>query len=341
MKTNFAYIDDVMDRAITAEFDQPKIPEADRATANKQAKKLIGGFRVHDHDAERKSLDGMIAKRRAGIEKFRADRSAIRDRLAAVGVTPLAVCPTGAWFKICRDAGLFVLTPDNQNRIHVSRKAFEGYTGKSAEKNIDKYAETHWPEMISLMFPEGRSLGEGVKATLILPDPPADVAETLVKAQAFTLTVAAVADAIRLAEKPSDLMKAANTNPKDLWAQEQGYADYADWVKRDPIIFTEHESATAILAQFGEFPIEQKVVDAIVASDTLLADKPNLGRETVSTSPFADISDVYQRTIYEQMRSLEIDEGTAQRRQLEMLRHAREHAMMQSPLYNSSIWTGR
>ncbi|MDB5584860.1 MAG: hypothetical protein JWR80_10036 [Bradyrhizobium sp.] len=322
MKTNFAYIDDVMDRAIDAEHAAPNIPDADRADATKKAKKLIGGFRVHDHDAERKSLDDLIAKRRAGIEKFRADRDTIRDQLAAVGVTPLAVCPTGAWHKICLDAGLFILSPDSQNRVGISRKAFEGYTGKSAERNLDSYALAHWPEMLKLMFPEGRSLSDGVKATLILPDPPADVAETLCKAQRFTLTVAAVGDAIRFAEKPSELMKAANTNPKDLWAQEQGYEDYADWIKRDPIIFTEHESATAIIAQFGDFPIEQEVVDAVVKADGLLPKKPQIVTDAATDwLSYNAIDDTYQSYVrqamadqqrqYERQRGLSMDAGAA------------------------------
>ena len=91
MKTNFAYIDDVMDRAVEAEHGAPKIPANDREAATKQARKVIGGFRVHDEAAERKALDGLIAKRRSIIEQFRKDRTAIREKLSALGVTALAV----------------------------------------------------------------------------------------------------------------------------------------------------------------------------------------------------------------------------------------------------------
>lgn len=274
MKASLAYIDDVMDRAVEAEHAIPTIPANDREKAAKGAKKLIGGFRVHDHEAETKALDAIIAKRRANIDAFRKDRAAVREVLKGIGITPLAVCPSGAWYKVLRDAGLFVLSPDSKNRVYLDRKAFESYVGKSAERNVDAFAAAKWGDWLKALMPDGRSLSSGVSATLILPDPPADVADTLVKAQSLKLTVAAVSEAISFAEKPSELLKAANSDPRDIWAREQGYEDYQDWVKRDPIVFTEHGTATAIIAQFGDFPIEQEVVDAAVKADTLLADKP-------------------------------------------------------------------
>lgn len=276
MKASLAYIDDVMDRAILAEYAAPTIPANDREKATKGAKKLIGGFRVHDHEAERKALDEIIGKRRESIEIFRRDRALVREKLNGLGITPLAICPSGAWYKVLRDAGLFVLSPDSKNRVYLGRDAFEDYSkcyGKAAEKQIDKFAETNWADWLKKIMPEGRSLGAGVSATLILPDPPEDVAETLCKAQGLTLSVAAVAEAVSFAEKPSELLKAANSNPKDIWAREQGYEDYQDWLKRDPIVFNDHGTASAIIAQFGDFPIEQEIVDAAVKSDTLLAER--------------------------------------------------------------------
>lgn len=273
MQTSLAYIDEALDRAIDAEDVKPNIPKPDREAAERKGRKLIGGFRVHDGEAEKKALDDIIAKRRGQIEQFRKDRTAIRNKLSGLGIVPLTVCPVTAWLAICKDAGLFVLSPDAQARVGYNREGFKDLAGASDGK-IDKQLKADWPGTLKRMFPDGRCIPSGPKATLILPDPPADVAAVLCKAQSLSLKVAAVAGAIGFAEKPSELAKATNTNPKDLWAQQQGYADYADWVRRDPIIFTEHESAVAVVAQFGEFPIEKRVVDTVVASGNLIAEKP-------------------------------------------------------------------
>lgn len=314
MKTNLAYIDDVMDRAIEREADAPTVPRADRESANRNARKIIGGFRIHDEMAERKSLDDLIEKRRQSIKQFREDRLTIRNKLAKVGVAPLAVCPTGAWLKVCKDAGLFILSPNSQGQVGYSVKGFESLKGFQ-DSRVNAYAKEDWPRFLKMMFPDNVSLPfsdaaryshfDRPAATLILPDPPADVAAILCKAQGFTLTVAAVADAIGFVESPSDIANAANTDPKDLWAQKQGFADYADWVKRDPIIFTEHGSATAIIAQFGDFPIEQAVVDAAVASDDFISSKP-LAMENVSPSD-RDMETDWRSLVARQMASVRAD----------------------------------
>lgn len=344
MKTNLAYIDDVMDRAIETEHAAPALLAAERADATKKARKIIGGFRVHDGAAERKALDDMVAKRRAIIEKFRADRTAIRDKLAGLGVTPLAVCPVGAWHKICRDAGLFVLAPDKNGMVGISSKAFDDYN----EKQIDKQVGQDWTAYLNRLFPDGRSpASSSLRATLILPDPPADVAEVLCKVQALTLTVAAVGDAIKFAEKPSELAKKSKVNPKDLWAQEQGYEDYADWLKRDPIIFTEHETAAAVIAQFGDFPIEKAAVDAVVASDALLSVKPKAIEELPVTSGLADMAGLYYQQMRREMEAAMYgnvgdDIRRQQQREIEMRqREAMMRAVAAQPrLYDSRNLTG-
>lgn len=324
MQTSLAYIDDVMDRAVAAEAKTPTIAEKDRTAANKKAKKVIGGFRVHDEGAERKALDDAIAARRGKIDQFRNDRVAVRATLSQLGVKPLAVCPTGAWFNICRETGLFILSPDKDARVGISRNAFKDYN----EKKIDEQVAQDWGAYLKRLFPDLRCLpSSDLKATLILPDPPADVADVLCKVQALKLTVAAVGDAIRLAEKPSELRSKANTNPKDLWAQAQGYEDYADWIKRDPIIFTEHGAATAIVAQFGDFPIEKQVVDAAVASDALLIDKPSAVQEMVDLATFDGPDSAWHTSMLQQMH-------IEQRRAMEMQR-----AMMGRGLLNTGrLW---
>lgn len=298
MKTNFAYIDEVMDRAVATEAATPTIASEARAKATKDAKRLIGGFRVHDKELEAKYLDALILARKAEVENFRLHRADLRSKLQVKGLQALAILPTGAWYSICKKAGLFVLSPDAQNKVFFTKGAFATFTGKWADKDMENLAGKDKAAFLSLMFPQGISLLRGPSATLVLPDPPADVAETLVKAQSFKLTVAAVPDAIRFAETMGELRTSSNTSAKDLWAQDQGYADYADWIKRDPIIFTEQGSAVAVLAQFGEFPIEQQIVDAVVHSDGLLSEKPSIGE---SMGGLPNLGDDAMNTMYRYM----------------------------------------
>ncbi len=108
----------------------------------------------------------------------------------------------------------------------------------------------------------------------MLPTPPADVVATLLKARTLALNVAAVPEAVRFVQSPTELYTSATVNPQDEWARRQGYADYADWVKRDPIVFHDHGTASAIIAQFGDFPIEKEVVDMVVAGNDLIPQSP-------------------------------------------------------------------
>lgn len=289
MKTNFAYIDDVMERAVAAEGAEPTILLKDRDAATKNARKLIGGFRVFDKETENKELDLLIAKRKEIVERFRQDRATIRNNLQTAGITPLAICPKSAWHKICRQAGLFIFSPDSKNRVGFTPLGQKQWTAHT----ITKFAKNDWKAFLNLLFPDGVAENSATRATLILPDPPADVAEILIKAQKFTLAVAAVPEAIRFAETPAELLQ-ASSNPKDLWAQEQGYADYADWVKRDPIIFTQHGSAIAVIAQFGEFPIEKQIVDAVVSTKDLLSEEPTIQERT---GGFFDAAEMYAQQI--------------------------------------------
>lgn len=270
MKTSFAYIDDVMERAVEAERADPKLTAGQRESAKKAGQKIVAGLRVVDAAAETKVLDSMIAQRRKEIDSFRNARSNLRDALGKRGIEPLAVVPTAAWYEICLATRLFILNPDTNGRVHVARAAFPDMR----PERIDSYAQKDWPGFLEKVFPGYRSPISGAVATLILPDPPADISAILLKANGLTLKVAAVAEAIRFAEKPSDLMRPEVMPYTDAWAREQGYADMADWRKRDPIVFCEEGPAVAVIAQFGEFPIEQAVVDAVVKTDKLIGEQP-------------------------------------------------------------------
>lgn len=276
MQTTLATIDQTLTQAIFDQQEKSRLPDSVRAEAKAKARKIIGGFRIHDENAERQALDEMIEDRRKRVQAFIDDRKAVREKLAALGVTPLAVCPKNAWLALCRAAGLYVLAPDKEGKVYFSRSAWAGLPSDregSRRPAVEALAKSDWKGFLERMFPSGASGApneDGWKATLVLPEPPADVAEVLIKAQPLKLQVAAVPEAIRFAETPTELL---NQNPKDAWAQAQGYEDYADWLKRDPIVFTEHGTASAIIAQFGDFPIEQEVLDTVVKADLLIGER--------------------------------------------------------------------
>lgn len=295
MKTNFAYIDDVMDRAVEAMVAAPKLTDADRQIAKQSGQKLVAGFRVHDEKVEKATLDAMVQARTNDIEKFQDHRLRLRKDLQRVGVTPLAVLPRGAWYRICRAAKLYVMSPDSEGRVRLSRPGLQGFMQEApyTPDVADSFVAANWPLFLEAVMPgfvEACSSND-VLAQLILPDPPKEVTEILIKASARKLMVAAVGEAIRFAQKPSELLK-ANSHPKDAWAREQGYADYADWLKRDPIIFTESGPAVAVIAQFGDFPIEQAIVDAVVSTGDVIGDGP-AETESVRLMPSASVIDAY------------------------------------------------
>ncbi len=292
METNLAYIDEVMDRAVAKRNDGAAVlSDKDRLAAKSGAMRTVAGFRVHDEEAERKSLDAMIAKRRAGVEAFIADRKALREKLAAIDITPMAVLPTVAWEKICDATRLFRLSPDTSGRVGIAQNAFANYlapkiSGKTwgglrrsevsdPLDNLDNWPVDLWRALLLHMFPGYKSLpstsqwqAQPQTVTVLLPPPPADVVDILLKASkgGIAMKVAAVAEAIGFKE---DLKTVRAGTAKH-------YADEEERIRRlreEPFIYTEHGTSTAVLAQFGDFPIEKEVVDLIVEKDDIIPEK--------------------------------------------------------------------
>lgn len=113
-------------------------------------------------------------------------------------------------------------------------------------------------------FPNGVSPAKSkVSATLVLPAPPQGVAAILLKAKDLDLKVAAVGEAIAFAETPAQIMQDEHVRRVEI--REKQRAE-----RHDPIVYHEHESAIAIIAQFGDFPVEREVVDRVVSSEHLL-----------------------------------------------------------------------
>jgi hypothetical protein len=99
-----------------------------------------------------------------------------------------------------------------------------------------------------------------------LPRPPSNVMDILLKADRaqMRMRVAAVPEAVQLAQSPRQLI--AN-EVRDQWSQEALERREAARVRAlDPIIYVMKGSAVAVIAQFGDFPIEQRIVEEVVQS---------------------------------------------------------------------------
>lgn len=283
--TSLDYID-------AAVLDRVKPDTSARDTELKGAKEaartFIAGFMLHDLDKERATLDALIAKRNKSIEDFIADRGAVTKKLEALGIKPLAVVPLKAWADICDKTGLVVMFPDNEGKVTVSARACQRHGSPQA---AEMAAKKDYAAYVRSLFPRQREAG--FQASVVLPTPPAEVAEILFKARSLlTLGVAAVPEAIRFVQTPAELYR-ATSNPKDEWARRQGYADYADWVRRDPIVFHNHGTASAIIAQFGDFPIEKQIVDLVIAGNDIIPEAPQQAITAATVGGYTTINDPY------------------------------------------------
>ncbi|MBI4088872.1 hypothetical protein HY415_02145 [Candidatus Kaiserbacteria bacterium] len=94
---------------------------------------------------------------------------------------------------------------------------------------------------------------------ITLPEPPDDVQKTLIAAErgGATLRLAVVGDAISLREDPFDALMAY---------QKRQLEEEAHIRALDPIVYTVEGAAVAVIAQYGDFPIEQEVVNEVVNS---------------------------------------------------------------------------
>lgn len=295
---NFDYIDAAVVNRVK-EDDTPR--ENERERAKNVSREIIAGFPVYDPQMEREMLDSLIAKRNKSIKTFIDDRLVVVEKLRAIDIKVLAVVPRLAWANICHRAGLVVMSPDKQGNVTISREALVRFGSLKAAEDAAKRDHAAY---VRALFPQ--TMQAGAYAKVVLPNPPEDVAAILLKAKSLKLNVAAVPEAIRFVQSPTELYDNATIDPKDEWARRQGYADYRDWVKRDPIVFHDHGTASAIIAQFGDFPIEKAVVDMVMAGNDLIPESPT---SMPMTSSFFDarndgVDTTYQRMTYEQQRML-------------------------------------
>ncbi len=280
------YIDKRVETAVLERGKaEPYITPGARQEIKAASTRSVAGFRIADEEKEKELLDQQIAAQRAGLDRFILDRRVMRETLDKYGISPLTILPRQAWDNICAATHLFRLNPDKNGRVAITRGCWDGGVAGPFKKPLNKWDEAAfewaqtqpevWRSLLYKFWPNGISHGHGrgiysandQEVTILLPTPPDDVVEILLKADKakINMRVAAVAEAIGFRENLAAL--------RDMSVKH--YADEDDRIKRlmeEPFIYSEHESATAILAQFGEFPIEKAVVDAIVSSKDFIPD---------------------------------------------------------------------
>ena len=121
-----------------------------------------------------------------------------------------------------------------------------------------------WEMMLKAFLSDMDKSDQKLHATVVLPEPPPDVATTLLKAKGMTLWVAAEAGAFSFVETPEQILLRENARV----AEEQRV--YRERLMKDPIIYTKEGRAVAIIAQFGDLAIEQEVVNRVMNSQYLL-----------------------------------------------------------------------
>lgn len=152
--------------------------------------------------------------------------------------------------------GLAIFVADHKDRIpNADPKVVYFHLQRliSNDRGLNRFYENLWPGFCE---PE-----KGIEAQILLPIPPADVQERLIKAERarMDLYVAVVQEAIHFRRNLVDVL-IESTSPKA-----EAECHHPD-LRRDPIAYVIEGSAVAIIDQYGDFPIEQEIVKDVVNS---------------------------------------------------------------------------
>ena len=144
-------------------------------------------------------------------------------------------------------------------------------------------------KLFQTLWPQGREIDGGVRLKIDLPPAPHETQENLLRAKTagLSLVVDAVQEAVQFPEDVSTAL--ADTRQGHWAARQQAFAGEVAEVKakrkadrearraafwealaNDPIVTTRFGSATAVIAQYGDFPIEQKIIDKVLGSTQLI-----------------------------------------------------------------------
>lgn len=294
MKTNLAYVDKRVGELLRAEL---KSPTPHREHAEQAAKpRIIAGFEVDDSAHTKGLMDKARAARREVIDTYFKNHRALTEEFKAVGVTPEAIVPTVTFKKMCQSADMYWLPksmttsvypghfmdwmrdvedgePTAWSRLGRPLRRYKPKKGFSVDAYLERHSHAEVMKHVlgmseyrpSLIY---QSKVDGDVQSLILPIPPKDVMAKLIACAGgeMPLRTVAVFEAVDFVGGVKALLhKALDVNLR------QAEADRIDWETNDPIVYVEKGPVTAVVCQFGPFPVEKEIIDKLTAADFLPA----------------------------------------------------------------------
>lgn len=223
-----------------------------------------------------------LAPDHEGKVPLNADRIAKRAMKGAASFVSFVVASTILVSALCYYAFVFRhgLSPYHFGRAAVIvsgaaafSAAFWGFIVNGTP--LGSYVSAGWSTLyymlthrrtnvVRQMLEDGKTRG-GRYVQVYLPKPPEEVTAVLKKCVGQPLRVAAVPGAVGFSKSPGRLIYEAMRDER----QEEDRRR-REMRQLDPIVYAESGSAVAIIAQFGAFPIEQKLVEEVVKSGSLL-----------------------------------------------------------------------
>ena len=110
---------------------------------------------------------------------------------------------------------------------------------------------------------------DGRKYDIVLPIPPREVCDTLIKAADANLDLKTVCVPGAVDFADGGVIKVLHTAKRDREERDERIQKQIDWMLHDPIVYIERGPVTAIIAQFGPFPVEKEIIDRITAAEFL------------------------------------------------------------------------
>lgn len=180
---------------------------------------------------------------------------------------------TSLFALVCaiRAAGLYLgdtnVEVDRRRQAHTTN-VLQKITTASMRRRLQKMKRNK--TLFSLLWPDRVDTLQGIAIAIALPDPPADVQQTL-KSMLHTklpLHLALVSDAIGISDQLITMMTQSirDRGHERQEANRLQEERRRESIKNDPIVYMEHGSAIAIVAQYGNFPIEKQVVHQVMNS---------------------------------------------------------------------------
>ena len=336
-----APIHDAIEEMVRSESLTPSVTFEVLDQAHAHSINTTSGFTYSDpklFDAERNDI---LSRRKGALKGYMSDEMQLVDRLASIGVRPMATAPKHAWRNLMREAGLYDFHFDSDGSlkamdptrdmkfidvfetvvicifgaivltglmggatigfvskgglsgalligfmgtvvgfaagmfwimiasIFMSQEGAERVKRKRHLKRVSKMSheeslESLWPERTSRIQATDPEEEDVINVKIVLPDPPEDVIDIIravEKSGSFgpgTIKVATVAEAIGFFPPLHKQVE------KETEIAYQGRLELAKMLDLlDPILYLEFGSAIAVIAQFGEFAIEQDLIERV------------------------------------------------------------------------------